>query len=75
MKFNLYQGNSQDGYNLIAENVTSNEGWKIIRNWRTENAPKLDLNGNGYYRSHVTAEGYITIDYGSHINFFEFRQV
>lgn len=69
MKYSLHWGNSEDGYVLVAEDVTQEEAWKAINAWVKEKAPKLGL----YYRSHMTEENAQHIDYGSHINFFQIR--
>jgi hypothetical protein len=69
--FNVWWGNCEDGYVLVAENVLHNAGWRIMTDWVAVNAPNLGY----YYRGTVREDGTMWYDYGSHHNFFEFRPI
>lgn len=73
--FDVFHGNDEDGYHIVEGNLTEDEAWRFVHDWRRIKKPNLHADGHGYYRLHITAEGYTHIDYGSHTEFFQFRPI
>jgi hypothetical protein len=67
--FKLYWGNSEDGYSDIG----SYENDAELSNAMEEYLKYLKFK-NYYYRQWVNDEGFTMCDYGSHINFFKYKE-
>lgn len=65
----LYWGNSEDGYNKIGEYKNDEE----LTGAMNEYLDYLRFK-NRYYRYWVNDDGFTMCDYGSHINFFKFKE-
>jgi len=67
--FKLYWGNYTDGYNLIGEYPKRKNMIKGMNDY----LKKINFK-NYYYRHWIDDEGFTHCDYGSHINFFKFKE-
>lgn len=65
----LYWGNSGDGYNEIGVYKNHKELTEAMNEYLKHIKFK-----NYYYRQYINDEGFTMCDYGSHINFFKFKE-
>ena len=65
----LYWGNSGDGYKEIGKYKTHKELTRAMNEYL-----KYLKFKNYYYRQWVNDEGFTMCDYGSHINFFKYKE-